>query len=43
MLLTQYRDLGARGELCPDSAQENAVNRQIKYEIDITYQIRNTL
>ncbi|MCX7281049.1 MAG: cell division protein ZapE [Alphaproteobacteria bacterium] len=27
MLLTQYRDLGARCELCPDSAQENAVNR----------------
>ena len=27
MLLTQYRDLGARGELRADSAQENAVGR----------------
>ena len=27
MLLTQYRDLGARGELRPDAAQENAVIR----------------
>ncbi len=27
MLLTQYRDLGARGELRPDTAQESAVNR----------------
>ena len=27
MLLTQYRDLGARGELRADSAQENAVSR----------------
>ena len=27
MLLTQYQDLGARGELRPDAAQENAVIR----------------